>query len=99
MEKRQIAFVHVETKKDSDGLTYTEVRDKSGKLLAAIFYLEDDDYHYRYSVELSFGWADQTFETEAKAIEFICGGIKPLIEFGEYYNSEIGHLQHIDYGK
>lgn len=101
MKLKEISFVHVETKEElMDGISYTEVTDKNGEHLADIFFLEDDDYKYRYSVELPSGfWLKKSFDTEAEAIEAICGGIKPLIDFGDYYNSERGHLQHMNYGK
>ena len=107
MAKRKIQ-VRLTTKQDQ-GIDYTHVTCAKG-ILGGIYFLEDDDYHFRYSIQKSW-WYEKTFETELEAIRYLVQDSFLMnwnydiigIKLGYYSNSERGaityrdNIQHINF--
>ena len=102
MAKRKIQ-VRLTTKQDQ-GIDYTHVSCAKG-ILGGIYFLEDDDYHFRYSIQKSNGWwYEKTFETELEAIRYLVQDSFLMnwnydiigIKLGYYSNSERGAITYRD---
>lgn len=88
------------TTKQDQGIDYTHVSCAKG-ILGGIYFLEDDDYHFRYSIQMTNGWwYDKTFETELEAVRYLVKNSFLMnwnydvisIKLGFYSNSERGAI-------
>lgn len=98
MAKRKIQ-VRLKTKLDN-GVHYTEVKCAKG-ILGAVYYLEDDEYLWTYTIQTKDGhWYMTTFETEIEAIRYLVqnsflmnlGYDTISIKLSDYWNSEHGAI-------
>lgn len=99
MAKKSKIQVRLRTKQDQ-GIDYTDVRCAKG-ILGGIYFLEDDDYHFRYSVQKANGWwYNKTFETELEAVRYLVQNsfLKNwnydviTVKLSDYWNSERGAI-------
>lgn len=102
MAKRKIQ-VRLRTKQDQ-GIDYTDVSCAKG-LLGGIYFLEDDDFHFRYSIQKPNGWwYVKSFETELEAVCYLVQDSFLMnwnydvisIKLSDYWNSERGAITYRD---
>lgn len=103
MAKKRTQQVYVRTDSDQ-GVDYTLVSCRKG-VLGGIYFLEDDNYNWRYNIQKANGWwYNETFETELEAIRYLVknsflmnwGYDVISIKLGYYTNSESGAITYRD---
>ncbi len=99
MAKKTRMGVYVRTASDQ-GFDYTLVSCRRG-MLGGIYFLEDDDFHFRYSIQRPDGWwYSKTFERELEAIKYMVQNSflmnwhydELYIRMGDYTNCESGAI-------
>jgi hypothetical protein len=101
MNKRKKITVMVESKDDAFGTPRTIVRTYN-QVLGEIYFLEDDNYDFKYFVVKycnPTSFYEESFDTELEAVKFICqeegltGKYESIpLRYGFYANSESGAI-------
>lgn len=104
MKKRKCTL-RISSIEESDGYSYTAVKTLKHGLLGCIHFLEDDDFKWRYHIELPSGyWCVEKFSTEIEAIKHLVSvSCLPNWHYSEirakvgyYCNSESGAITYRD---
>lgn len=104
MKKRKCTL-RISSIEESDGYCCTAVKTLKHGLLGCIHFLEDDDYEFRYHIEMPSGfWLNKAFDTELEAIKHLVSVsclpnwhyTEIMAKLGNYYNSERGAITYRD---
>ena len=104
MKKRKCTL-RISSIEESDGYSYTAVKTLKHGLLGCIHFLEDDDYNFRYHIEMPSGfWLNTAFETELEAVKHLVSVsclpnwhyTEIVAKLGDYCNSERGAITYRD---